>query len=225
LRYGPRTLSTCCNSPVGRVAISVTFSWAAEMIPPSLNGLTPVPVIMRAREYSPLQDRLSNRKQARYYRIGPWLSACPGGCLSVISRRGSGALFPAPQLQHKLVEPRRHLLSLYPVRYYTLHVAHAGRQFHKFRPARQRASPSRRTSRVALLIFGGGYPIRGGSRECSPWVERSGGGKQQVFLFHLSRKKLAPIVSTICISATVSSDIELSRRSAAGDSIAGATTA
>jgi hypothetical protein len=28
-----------------------------------------------------------------------------------------GPFFPAPQLQHKLVEPRRHLLSLYPVRY------------------------------------------------------------------------------------------------------------
>jgi len=37
-----------------------------------------------------------------------------------------GPLSASPQLQRKLIEPRRHLLALYPSRYYTLRVAHAG---------------------------------------------------------------------------------------------------
>src|SRR6266404_1105121 len=68
---------------------------------------------MRAREYSPLQDSLPNRKRARYYRNGPWLPACPGGRWSVIFPERLWGPFPASRSHRKLIESRRHLLSLY----------------------------------------------------------------------------------------------------------------
>ena len=66
---------------------------------------------MRAREYSPLQDSLPNRKQARHYRIGPWLPRMSGRLLECHFPERLWGPFPASRSQRKLIEPRGHLLA------------------------------------------------------------------------------------------------------------------